>query len=333
MSCASTPSVSVIIPTIDGASLLPGCLGALYGQNVDVELIIVDNGSKDGSIERLRAELPGATIVQNSGNLGFAKACNQGVEVATAPFVLLLNNDVRLDAGCLEGLVRVLERDAGIAACQPTLVDAKSGTLDSAGSDFTVTGFLHHLSEPEVLGEASSVVRRFSLKGACMLIRRDRWRAVGGLDESYFAYFEESDLCWRFQLRGWNVCHAKTLSAQHVGGATTTRLFASSYIDFLSFRNRLTTIRKNSSLRLEAIVLPLHIACCLGMCVAFVVSGKPRNALAIIRALGWHATHRRRSFAGTRPQRAAERRVLCAVSRPVEVSGAIRQLRAYLRRW
>lgn len=250
--------------------------------------------------------------------------------------LLFLNNDVEMSPGSLRSLVRQLEIQPTAGACQPTLRDA-DGQLDSAGSYFTKTGFLHHVTEEELTTEGlGAVTPRFALKGACFLVRRDAYISAGGFDRSYFAYFEETDLCWRMVLAGWQLLHVANTVVVHGGGRTTTRLFSSDHIDYLSFRNRLTTLRKNTELPLRLRVLPRHVAICVATGVLFLLNGKPQNCVAIFRALAWHLAHGReirRTRAQMVPYRKLPDSAIEGVTVRAPLEARLRLLRQYLVRW
>ena len=279
-------TISIIIPNLDGADLLPECLGSLASQGVTSELIVVDNASSDASVDIVQEICPDALIISNDHNAGFAGAVSQGAHASSGDLLLFLNTDVVMPPLVLAELLAIMNGNPDVGACQPTLLTPE-GQLDSAGSLFTKTGFLHHLTETDLLGEPE-VGERFALKGACLLVRREAYVEAGGFDPSYFAYFEETDLCWRMRLTGWKLLHVGTVSVTHGVGKTTTRFFSSHYIDYLSFRNRITTIRKNTNPHLRLRVLIPHVVLCVGIAMAFLVRKRPRNTAAIFKALAWH---------------------------------------------
>ena len=284
---SSTSNISVVIVNLNGGSFISDCIDSI-DLNLVKELIIVDNGSTDNSIEIISSKYPFALILNNSTNLGFAGPANQGAAAATGKYILFLNNDLRIIGDSLQRLVSSMV-DIKVAAIAPRVID-NNGGLDSAGSFLTSTGFLHHTVDDD-LEIISGKVERFSLKGACLLVRRSYFVDVGGFDASFFAYFEETDLCWRFISHGYSLIHDDKAIAIHDGGRTTKNIFDSSYIDYLSFRNRITSIRKNASCSLKWRILPIHIGCCLIISLAFFLMGKRKNATAILKAIHWHFVH------------------------------------------
>jgi len=246
------------------------------------EVIIVDNGSIDNSIEMAIDMMPSVVVIRNATNEGFAGPCNKGAEVAKGDLLLFLNNDVILLTGALETMIHEI-LPSEIAAVGPKIIKSNGG-LDSAGSFFTLTGFLSHISQ-EKLTELDARKERFSLKGACLLVKKTCFFEAGGFDSSFFAYFEESDLCWRLLLRGYVLHFVADASVVHEGGRTVKKIFASHYIDFLSFRNRIMSIRRNLRFTSKVLVIPLHLLCCLVFSFIFLLSGKPKNSASIIKAI------------------------------------------------
>lgn len=328
------PEVSVIIPNINGSHLLPECLGTLRSAASRIELILVDNGSEDESVQLTKDMWPEARVITNITNLGFAEACAQGAEIARSELLLFLNNDVILPLHSLDILIAALVSRPEVAACQPTL-RRPSGELDSAGSLFTRSGFLYHLTEQD-LADGNFGDVRFALKGACLLVRKSVYDSVGGFDCSYFAYFEETDLCWRMLLAGWKLVHVSDATATHFVGSTTTKVFSPSHIDYLSFRNRVTSIRANSSRSLRRVVLPLHVGLCMVIAAAFLLNGKARNALAIIKAIFWHVTNRRRVMEKRQANWSrglVNEQMLQEVATTMPLGASLKSMRGYMIRW
>jgi GT2 family glycosyltransferase len=285
-------SVSVVIPTSRGGADLERCLASLAAQRTTgVEVIVVDNASNDTVVAALPARFPGLVLLHNDSNLGFVGACNQGIEIAKGEWILLLNDDTELQADALEALVDALRRNGSWGACQAKLLLMDDPTrLDTAGSFLTKTGFLIHRGSlgPERDYTASDEI--FAAKGAALLLRREALEQVGVFDSDFFAYFEETDLCWRLWLAGWSVGFAAEARVLHKLGATAGGL-PSDFVQFHSFKNRLRTLLKNLGLARALWMVPYHVALCLGLAGWYALRGKPRLVGAIIRALAWNVAH------------------------------------------
>ena len=326
------PTISVIVVNLNGEDFLPACIASVLTQSQLSEIIVVDNGSTDRSVEVMNTLFPSVKVIKNEENRGFAGPANQGAALASGELLLFLNNDARLLPGTLTRLVAALQTDSKVAACAPT-TRRDDGSLDSAGSMFTRTGFLHHLSEDD-LSSARFGPFRFSLKGACLLVWADLFNRAGCFDETYFAYFEETDLCWRLLSLGYRLEHVSDASAIHDVGRTTAAIFPSARIDYLSFRNRISTIRKNGDTRLKLQVLPVHIACCIVVAAVFALTGRFQNAFGISRALIWHlrpSSHRHRLI--NQPTNPTSIGLLAATTVPFNLAASIRMLKGYLVRW
>lgn len=295
----NTLDVSVVVPNLDGGEMLLETLRS--AASAATQLIVVDNGSRDDSPHAAGRLYPDARIIRNERNEGFAEACNRGAAAAAGRYVLFINNDARLDAGALEALIEAAERDPSGAVWQP-LILFEDGSIESAGDLFTRTGFLWHLRAP-LAAEPYPV---FAAMGACMLVRREVFLAIGGFVGSYFAYFEEADLCWRARLAGWEVRVVPGARVMHRSGTTSARILRPEQIYYLSYRNRLRSVLANTGARTLARVLPVHIGASLAIALGFLGAGRAAPALALLRALVWPLVSlgavrgARRSVQGTR---------------------------------
>jgi GT2 family glycosyltransferase len=214
---------SVVVPNLNGAELLGPCLEAVSAQTVTgVEAIVVDNGSRDGSVALIRERFPEARVLELGENRGFAAAMNAGIEGAEAPLVAFLNNDAVPAPDWLAELERCLERHAKAAAATSKLVStADEATLDGAGDGLTPS-FL-----PFVRGHAraddgswDAEIEVFGASGTASLWRADVLRELAGFDERFFAYYEDVDLSFRARLRGYELWYAPRSVASHRRGAT-----------------------------------------------------------------------------------------------------------------
>lgn len=325
-------TVCVVIVNFNGAAYLDGCIASVFEQSFAAEVIVVDNGSTDGSVSAIQRTFPTVRFTINARNVGFARGANQGAQSARSDFILFLNNDARLEPGSLSVLVGYLASHRFVGACQPRIIQP-NGELDNAGSFLTRSGFLYHVSTDDLMHRRFAPTR-FALKGACLLVRAPIFRALGGFDESYFAYLEDTDLCWRLLRAGWELHFVSEATVLHDGGRTTRAIFASPEIDYLAFRNRITTIRKNEIGWRRLLTLAVHGALCCGVAAAFAATGKWRNAGAIVRALWWHL--RNRVFVVVLAEESCwggrRTRLVPPVAR-FTVGSAFGLLRAYLRRW
>jgi N-acetylglucosaminyl-diphospho-decaprenol L-rhamnosyltransferase len=214
-------SIDVVIPVHNGFDLTASCLRHLAAQTVSHRLIVVDDGSTDGTSTRLRDQWPTTHVERFGETRGFAKACNRGVAAGSGEIVVLLNNDVECHPDFLERLVAPFESDPGVGAVASFMLQPGVAVIDSIGlcADVTLSAF------PRLQGLPAA--RALEIKpvlacpaGAAAAYRRSAWSDVGGLDEVMFAYMEDLDLGLRLRAAGWQAVAAPTAIGVHVGSAT-----------------------------------------------------------------------------------------------------------------
>lgn len=219
-------NVSVVIPNWNGRSWLPGCLAAIADQQRRAsEVIVVDNGSSDGSLEYLRAEHPAVRILELGRNTGFAHAANQGIAAAHGELVALINTDVVLAPDWIAATSTALLHDPGAAA-----VACKMLSLEDPARVYDAGDVLRRDGACEQRGRFQRDDGRWDLPGevfgACAgaaLYRRAALRGVGGFDERYFAYLEDVDLALSLRLAGWT-CRYEPAVALHAGEGSSHQL-------------------------------------------------------------------------------------------------------------
>lgn len=279
--------VSIIIVNWNGKDHLTKCLRSLKGIDYKkTETIIVDNGSTDGSIEYIKHEYPGIICIRNADNSGFSKANNQGIKKAKGEYILLLNNDTKVRRNFLSILVKKISLYPLIGAVQPKILHwEKPGKLDSIGSFLTNTGFLFHLGFEELDSKKlNKEIKLFSGKGSCLLFKRKILEITGNFNEDFFAYFEETDLCWRVWLAGYHLIYVPQAVIYHKTWGTTKKL-PQDFITFHSFRNRISSLAINLETGNVLLFLPLHLSICVFIAFCYLVSGKVKNGFAIVWAI------------------------------------------------
>ena len=217
----------VVVPNWNGADSLGACLDSLLGQSVSANIIVVDNGSSDGSLELLE-KYHTIKVIKHSENKGFAGGVNAGIVraiEARAEYVALLNNDAVADKHWLEELVSVLDKHSGTGITTAKIMDVEGKKLDSTGDYYTVWG----LPYPRGRGESDidkydGLVDVFGASGGASLYRVGMLQEIGLFDEDFFAYYEDVDLSFRAQLAGWKVAYVSGAIAYHQIGATSSKL-------------------------------------------------------------------------------------------------------------
>ncbi len=245
---------AVVIPSWNTLDYLPRCLGSLARQDAALELLVVDNGSTDGSAEYLERE--GVPHIALPENTGFAAAVNLGVAATEAPAVLVLNADTELEPGCVGALLDALAGDPGLGGVQPRILqleggdsepDPEAGRIYSAGQALTRDGRAFELHAGERQAPRHRARREvFGVCGAACLLRRDLFSELGGYDESYFAFYEDVDLNVRGRILGRRFEYVPDAVAWHVGNAAWSREFSRPAAENarLVARNRLATQMK-----------------------------------------------------------------------------------------
>jgi len=217
--------VSIIIPTYNGLSLLQRHLPALLAAEgvADAELWVADDGSTDGTAEWLAANVPQARVVRRAENGGFSRACNAAIAEACGDALLLLNNDVSVEAGFLPPLVRALESDPSVFAVNSRILLPGRGMRDEGEK---MGGFHHGIFYVDCLPRPSPVAAPTLYATACAaLYRRDRVDALGGFDELYSPfYWEDVDLSYRALRRGWTVLYEPRSVVYHQHETSTARM-------------------------------------------------------------------------------------------------------------
>ena len=243
---SARPRVSVIILNWNGRDYLAACLPSLLRQTYpNFEVVVVDNGSTDGSGAFVEQQFPQARLIGNDRNLGFAAANNQAIRATQGEFVALLNNDTVADPRWLEALLAAAADPAvGMVATQmrlahrPDRIDSAGVAIDRAGIAWGVDG-----GAPVAAAPPTAVTETFGASGGAALYRRAMLDDNGLFDEAFFAYLEDVDLAWRAQWAGWRALYAPGAVVTHHHSATGNRI--PHFKSRLLGRNKLWLLAKN----------------------------------------------------------------------------------------
>jgi len=232
--------LSIIIVTWNVKDDLLRCLASLMENppSVPFEPIIIDNMSTDGTADAIRESYPQATIIVNPDNRGFAAANNQGIELSSGQYILLLNPDTIVHPGSLNILIDFLDNNPDVGACGPKLLGDDGIPQGSVRTFPTFRGVLYSHSVFRLLGLFRSHGRKWMMKdfnfdtqvdvdqimGAAMLIRRPVIEQVGGMDADFFMYYEEVDLCYRIKQAGWRIVFVPEAVITHLGGRSSEQV-------------------------------------------------------------------------------------------------------------
>lgn len=259
-------AVSVVVVNWNRRELLRLCLQSLTSQSVPpVEILVVDNGSTDGSLEMVEREFAGTggipvLVIRNDRNLGFCEANNQGIEAARGDMVALLNNDAEADPGWLEALTRAFvgRPDVGMAASK-ILVHGDPARIDKVGHLIFLDGQNRGRGTGQRDdGRFDRVEEVLWPDGCAAMYRRSMLEEIGGFDEDFFAYADDAELGLRARIAGWGAIYVPGARVLHHRG-TTLGLLSTRRIELIE-RNRILLVFKLFPWRLVCLNVPLYLA-------------------------------------------------------------------------
>ena len=259
--------LSIVIVNWDSRDDLRACLESLVSQaHRDLEIIVVDNGSTDGSAAMVASDFPACRLLAQSGNLGFAEGCNRGIEASTGEWIATLNNDCVADAGWAQALVDAAERapeSCGMLQSLMVFLDRPT-TINSTGIELTAlgSGRDRHRDRTWPDNESRRQSAIFCPTAGAAAYRRAMLDAVrlstGYFDRTHFMYFEDLDLGWRARLAGWDARFVPDSTVRHKWHGSTDR-HGASWLAVLSGINRVRTLIKNASPSLITRTSPVTI--------------------------------------------------------------------------
>jgi GT2 family glycosyltransferase len=240
-----TVDISVIIVNWNARRFLARCLESITAASTcrRLEVIVVDNDSRDGSREMVAADFPFVTLIANSVNQGFARGNNTGIRRARGRYLFLINSDVEVRADCFDRLAGFLDGNPGVGLAGPAIVTPSGAVQRSCMGEPTLWNtlcralFLDMLVRSRLFGgllltywDHGSTRDVDIVNGCFWAVRRDAFDDVGYLDEDFFMYGEDMDWCTRFRRRGWRVAFCSEAAAVHHGGASSANAPARFYV-------------------------------------------------------------------------------------------------------
>ena len=249
--------VAVIILNWNGAKLLRHYLPTVIeGTDASIaDIIVADNGSTDESVQVLEQEFPQVQIVKFDKNHGFAEGYNLAIGQTKHPYTVLLNSDVRTPQGWLNPLLDYMEAHPDVGAVMPKLLKDREDGKQSFEYAGAAGGYIDCHGYPYCRGRIFEYVEDdngqyddgpksvFWASGACLMVRSQLYRDVGGLDKDFFAHMEEIDLCWRIRLAGYDLAMVPSSRSYHLGGGSLA--YGNPRKTYLNFRNNLLLLYKN----------------------------------------------------------------------------------------
>ena len=313
--------VSAIIVNRDGGELLATCLASLRRalEHLDgaTEIVVVDNGSRDGSAHAARTRFPGVRVVELELNHGFAAAVNIGVGVSTGSWLLLLNNDATIEPPAVAALLRAAAGRPDVGSLAAQMRFSRNGMINSAGIGVDRLGvaFDRHIGEPPAAA-GSEIAEVFGASAGAALMRRAMLADIGGFDGTFFMYLDDVDVAWRAQMAGWKCLYVPQAVVHHDHSASSVH--GSPFKHLHVGRNRVRLLAKHAPaaqlLRYGPAIVAHELAYVCVACAGDRTLAPLRGRLAGV--LGW-----RRDRARGRPAR-----------RPVELASIEGSRRALRRR-
>jgi GT2 family glycosyltransferase len=245
--------VAIVILNWNGKRFLEKFLPFLIKYNsADSNIIIADNDSSDDSVDFLRKNYPNLRIIPNKENGGFAKGYNDALSQVDAEYYVLLNSDIEVTENWIDPIIKLMDSDKNIAACQPKIrsynnreefeyAGAAGGFIDKYGYPFCRGRIFQVLEKDEK--QYDDVAEIFWATGACMFVRAEIFKKLGGLDNDFFAHMEEIDFCWRLKNHGYKIMYCPNSVIFHVGGGTLPKKNPKK--TYLNFRNNFYLLYKN----------------------------------------------------------------------------------------
>jgi GT2 family glycosyltransferase len=288
-------SIAIVILNWNGKHYLEQFLAGVVANsavpNVEVEVIVADNGSTDGSVDWIKQTFETVRIIELDKNYGFTGGYNLALKQVNTDYYILLNSDIDVPKGWLEPMANFMESTPNAAACMPKMLNyskpnefeyagAAGGYLDMFGYPFCRGRILNVTEEDK--GQYNSIQEIFWATGACLMVRASEYWNAGGLDDDFFAHMEEIDLCWRLKRQGYSIWCVPQSVAYHVGGGTLAS--NSPRKVYFNHRNNLSMLLKNLS-RLSLIPVLLFRLILDGLAAGgYLVTGKPAFVLSVLKA-------------------------------------------------
>jgi GT2 family glycosyltransferase len=240
--------LTIIIPNYNGIQFLEGCFVSLESQNYPCKVVIIDNGSDDGSVEYIKENYPNFKLIDNKENLGFSKAVNQGINSIHSEYVFLLNNDAELGPNCILNLLKCIKSDDNIFAVASKMIQYHDhNKIDDAGDEYTIFGWTKKVGDgknPELYAHGREI---FSACACAAIYRTSVFDEIGLFDENFFAYMEDVDISYRARIHGYKCVYCSEAVVYHRVSGTS----GSKYNEFkikLAARNNIYVPYKNMPL-------------------------------------------------------------------------------------
>lgn len=285
--------VAIVILNWNGEQHLKQFLPSVvrHSEGAHIDVVLIDNGSTDTSVGYIQQHFPSVRIIQLDANYGFTGGYNIGLQQVDADIAVLLNSDVEVTANWLQAPLQYMQERKDVFAVQPKILSyqnknyyefagAAGGYIDFFGYPFCRGRIIHSIEKDEE--QYNDIKEVFWASGACMFVRLDVFKAVGGFDDSFFAHMEEIDLCWRMKAIGMRIVCVPQSVVYHLGGGTLDK--ENPMKTFLNFRNNLMMLYKNLTFKQWLFVCVSRFFLDYLAALVMLLQGKPKDSWAVVRA-------------------------------------------------
>lgn len=285
-------SVTVLVLNFNGRKYLKECLNSLLATDYPcLKIIVIDNGSTDGSAEFIRSNYPNVKVIKHDHNYGYARAYNVVIGAIQSEYIALLNNDVLVEPNWLKELLPYAAND-DIAAVTPKMKFLHDKTLiNAAGGSCDLYGVGWNRGNGEVdTGQYDVVQEVFYGNGGALLIKKRVWCEIGPFDERYFMYGEDLDWCWRARLKGYKIIYVPYAEVRHHWRGSGAPMV------YLLERHWLSTVLKNYSLKILIQLMPKYLALKALKAIWLIARAESREKLTVLKSILWNLTNLRKTW-------------------------------------
>lgn len=296
--------ISIIIPCYNGEKYLKDCLDYLLDSNFkDFEIIVVNDNSTDKS-EKIIKSYQAVGLISNSKNLGPSVSRNKAAEIAQGDLLFFLDVDTKIEPNTLTNAVEAFGLNNKMGGAQAQLILGDTNKLDSAGHFLSPIGFPYETGNNQPVSKFNKKIKILGGKSAGLIIRKSVFDLIGGFDEDYFIYGEDTDLCWRVWLAGYQLFYLPSVKVRHflkssLNKETNYKVF------YEGAKNNISNLIKNLSLSRLWWMLPVHIFVWVGLSLKQILFGKFYLALWIYKGIWWNIAN----FARTLNKRSVSKKL------------------------
>lgn len=289
------PTISIIIVNYKGRIYIKDCLNSIFKEkNTNYEVIVVDNNSRDGSIELIRNKFSSRKnfhIISLKKNVGAAGGRNTGAAKSMGRYLFFLDYDTIVKPGWSDQIVNFFKKNKKAGCIQAKLLKLGTNRFDYAGDYIGPFGFLIGRAEgAKDIGQFDKIDRIFSMKGAAMILKRTAFDRVGGFDADFEYLWEEPDLTWRLWLYGYEVFFFPFITVSHayVSSSKNHEYYTTANVTFKGCRNSVMALIKNLETKNLFLILPIHVLCLITICLLFFMTGQIKKSIDVLNAIVWN---------------------------------------------